>query len=267
MYKHVNDDEIKTALREFRNCFRLFNNNGQLYSKAGEKTDCSNQAKQLVAVTKKNIERDPLFSLFFLQAALTIFNGEHYYHSLRNRVDAWNIRDNHMAESIKRIAQVKGKVIVWLHNTHAGDAFYSSTHWHARSSVGEILRKSMGEKNIYLVGFGTYSGTVTAAQSWGGNIEQMQLANAELGTWEQTLHSKGAYDKYIMLDETKDNRQLQTRWIYTRSIGVLYHSNERSGMNLSLMAKRFDAYIFIDHTTALHPLQVKVRRTAGKIED
>ena len=259
MYNHIDDPAVKTTIEKFRKCLDQFRSDERLYSTSDEKKDCSAQAAELLAITKKNIHND---SSFFLQAAYTIFNGERYLRSVRKRIDAWNIREYHMAESIKRLTAAGKKVIVWLHNTHAGDAFYSSTHLHNRTSVGEILRKMYGE-NVFLVGFGTYSGTTVAAETWGGKTEQMPLAYAENGTWEQLLHSLSPTDKYIILNDTTLDKRMQTKWMYTRSVGVLYHPNERSGMNLSRIAKRFDAYIYIDHTTPIHPLPVKVQRAGG----
>lgn len=268
MSKRLNDAAIKNVIEQFKDCFKPFSNDEHLYSKRDQKADCSNYATQLLELVKKYVSnKDSLFSRFFLPAALTVYDGERYLRSARNRIDPWNMRDNHMAESIKSISDANQKVIVWLHNSHAGDAFYSSTHWNARTSVGEILKQKMGEKNVYLVGFGTYSGFVTVAETWGGEIEQLRLANAENATWEQVLHSMGANDKYVILNDTTLNKQLQTKWIYTRSIGVIYHNNERSGMSLSRMAKRFDAYIFIDHTTAVHPLPVKTHRLSGRTDE
>ena len=271
MSHRLNSDTVMAAIEQFRNCFDLFANDEQLYAKQDQKANCSEQSKHLLEVTNKyNLGKDSLSALFFLQAALTVFNGEQYFRLQRNRTDVWNIRENHMAESIRRLTDTdanKRKVIVWMHNSHTGDAFYASTHWSGRTSVGEILREKMGEKNVYIIGFGSYSGYVTASQSWGGKIEQMQLANAENATWEQTLHSMWGNDKYVILHDTALNNKLKTRWIYTRSIGVIYHNNERSGMKLSRVAKRFDAYIFIDHSTPVHPLHIQVKKAGIKIDE
>src|SRR5205085_7654887 len=116
-------------------------------------------------------------------------------------------------------------------------------------------------------GFGTYSGSVTAARNWNGITETMPLAPAESWSWEQFLHSQGNSNKYILFSETRNNARLQNKWIYLRSIGVLYQPYERSGVSLSLPAKRYDAYIFIDHSSALHPLPVKTIGKAAEADE
>jgi erythromycin esterase-like protein len=126
-----------------------------------------------------------------------------------------------------------------------------------RTSVGEILKSALGDTGVFLTGFGTYSGTVTASRTWGGGAETIGLAPAEPGSWDDILHNLGNNNKYILFSETRNNVTLQNKWIYMRSLGVLYLPFQRSGASQSIPAKRYDAFIFIDHSSALRPLEMK----------
>ncbi|HYK46156.1 MAG TPA: erythromycin esterase family protein, partial [Parafilimonas sp.] len=135
-----------------------------------------------------------------------------------------------------------------------------------RTSVGEILKSALGDTSVFVTGFGTYSGTVTASRIWGGAPETMGLAPAEPGSWDDILHNLDKNNKYILFSESRNNATLQNKWIYMRSIGVLYLPYQRSGASESIPAKRYDAFIFIDHSSALHPIQTKMNVTTTSAE-
>jgi erythromycin esterase-like protein len=164
-----------------------------------------------------------------------------------------------MAETLLRMLQNKhgAKIIAWLHNSHAGVASFSGMRNYNRTSVGDILKSALGDTSVFVTGFGTYSGTVTASRTWGGAPETMVLAPAEPASWDDILHNLDKNDKYILFSETANNVTLHNKWIYMRSIGVLYLPHQRSGASQSIPAKRYDAFIFIDHSSALRPLEIK----------
>jgi erythromycin esterase-like protein len=83
---------------------------------------------------------------------------------------SWNIRDRHMTETLKRLLSFHGadsKSVVWEHNTHVGDARYTDMAETGEVNVGQLVRKEFGENIVVIVGFGTYQGTVIAAEEWG----------------------------------------------------------------------------------------------------
>jgi len=101
------------------------------------------------------VARLPKKSEFLLQQAASVaVNGERYFKNiLRNRTDSWNTRDHHMSETIKRLLNLHGpgsKVIVWAHNTHAGDARYTEMHFSCKTNVGELFAKSLAP-TMYLL--------------------------------------------------------------------------------------------------------------------
>ncbi len=75
------------------------------------------------------IARDALF--FAEQNARLVRNAERYYRAMfANHVLSWNVRDQHMAETLGELARFLGgaaaavtnpaKIVVWAHNSHSG---------------------------------------------------------------------------------------------------------------------------------------------------
>ena len=65
---------------------------------------------------------------FAEQNARLVRNAEEYYRTMfRGRAESWNLRDAHMAETLRRAARVSrphasadARVVVWAHNSHLG---------------------------------------------------------------------------------------------------------------------------------------------------
>ena len=104
-----------------------------------------------------------------------VADAERYYRVMyHGSVDSWNLRDQHMFETLQTVRAHRGpgtKVVVWEHNSHIGDA--SATEMGARGehNVGQLCRREYGD-DAFLVGFGTDRGTVAAASDWGGPMER-----------------------------------------------------------------------------------------------
>src|SRR5688572_19954500 len=103
------------------------------------------------------------------QNARVARDAEEYYRSMfRGRVSSWNLRDCHMADTLDRLMAHLGrhggepKVVVWAHNSHLGDARATEMGWQGELNVGQVVRERYGRES-FLVGFSTYTGTVTAA--------------------------------------------------------------------------------------------------------
>jgi erythromycin esterase-like protein len=255
MEQQSSDTALHHHIENFRKCFEPFSNNERSY---GKDTTCTAQAASLLLFLRENSSAFPEpVRTKLLQGAATVVDAELYLRSITTKMGGWNIREQHMAETILRILHNKpgSKIIAWLHNSHAGVASFSGMRNYNRTSVGELLKTQLGDSSVFITGFGTYSGTVTASRTWGGVTETMGLAPAEPGSWDDILHNISNANKYILFRETRNNLPLQNRWVYMRSIGVVYTPYQRSGASQSIPAKRYDAFIFIDHSSALRPLE------------
>ncbi|MBE1556797.1 erythromycin esterase-like protein [Filibacter limicola] len=70
------------------------------------------------------------------------------------------------------------------------------------------------------------------------------------------MHKAGAFDKLFIF--TEENRNYFTDWIGHRAIGVVYNPEYEQFGNYvpSQVGNRYDAFIFLDQTKALRPLEV-----------
>lgn len=191
--------------------------------------------------------------------AMVAQNAEEYYRAMVRSDDlSWNVRDEHMVEAVNEIMDYHGKdakIIIWEHNTHIGDASATDMEAAGMINVGQVLRLQNRKENVYAVGFGTHRGTVIAAEEWGVPFERMKVPPATKDSWEDALHSTGAHNKLLIFNE--GNRHLFNQWIGHRAIGVVYNPEYEAYGNYvpSKVGSRYDAFIYIDQTKALSPLE------------
>jgi protein-L-isoaspartate(D-aspartate) O-methyltransferase len=69
-------------------------------------------------------------------------------------------------QSILKFQVPQSKVIVWVHNSHVGDARATEMSARGEFNVGQLVRQAYGDA-AYIIGFGTDHGTVAAASEWG----------------------------------------------------------------------------------------------------
>jgi erythromycin esterase-like protein len=196
------------------------------------------------------------------QNALVAVNAEKYYRAMvRGGAESWNVRDSHMEETLERLLDFHGpesKVVVWEHNTHIGDSRYTDMADEGMYNIGELVRTKYRTEDVVLVGFGSYEGTVIAGKSWGAPMRVMNMPKAREGSWEHLLHQAGNNNKLLLMNDLMDDSLLEGR-IGHRAIGVVYNPEfERYGNYVpSTLPLRYDAFLYIDKTKALHPLGVE----------
>lgn len=135
-----------------------------------------------------------------------------------------------------------------------GDARYTDMASSGEVNVGQLLRQQHPAGEVYVVGFGTYAGSVTAAPYWEGPVTTMRVPAAKAGSWEAILHEQTPSDKLILLDSWRGDNILTARRGH-RAIGVVYNPGSESGNYVPTdLPHRYDAFLFIDQTQALRPL-------------
>jgi erythromycin esterase-like protein len=64
---------------------------------------------------------------------------------IRGDVQSWNIRDNHMMETLERLIafhdEGNSKAIVWAHNTHIGDARATDMSKDNMLNLGQLVNE------------------------------------------------------------------------------------------------------------------------------
>jgi erythromycin esterase-like protein len=78
------------------------------------------------------------------QNARLVANAERYYRVMYyGSVDSWNLRDQHMFETLASLRAFRGadsKVVVWAHNSHVGDARATEMGARGEHNVGSLCR-------------------------------------------------------------------------------------------------------------------------------
>jgi erythromycin esterase-like protein len=118
------------------------------------------------------------------------------------------------------------------------------------------VRKRYGY-NAVLIGFTTYTGTVTAASNWGGSAELKGVRPALPESYEALFHDTGLPRFILNLrEENQAVTGLQSRRL-ERAIGVIYcpETERISHYFEARLPDQFDAIIHIDRTRAVEPLE------------
>ena len=273
-YLEKEDPQTAQSVQKAIQCFEPFRENEQAYARYSL-TDHSCRDKVLDMLrqvrTKAQFpdgDREAGFSTE--QNAVIAVNAEKYYRAMMSfDNESWNVRDRHMMETLDRLLQFHGKGakgIVWEHNTHIGDARATDMKRAGMVNIGQLAREQYGINQVYLTGFGSYQGTVIAGQEWGAPMKVMMVPQAREGSIEHQLHQESRENRYILFN-TEDIRNRYSESIRHRAIGVVYNPDqERYGNYVpSVMASRYDAFVYLDKTTALHPLHLKPH--AEKVPD
>jgi erythromycin esterase-like protein/predicted phosphoribosyltransferase len=270
-------------------CFDHFSgSDGQAYGFAaafGAGESCEREVvEQLVDLQRHALEdarRDGLAAqdeLFYAeQNARTVKAAEAYYRSMfSGRVSSWNLRDRHMADTLDALAvhlsrRHRGhpaRIVVWAHNSHLGDARATEVAAQGEVNVGQ-LRRERHPGDCRLIGFTTYTGTVTAADDWEGPAERKRVRPALADSVEELFHEVG--EKAFLVRpavmpgaaETLRSPRLE------RAIGVIYRpeTERQSHYFRARVADQCDAAIHIDETRAVEPLERTARWEQGEVPE
>jgi erythromycin esterase len=262
--------EALPAARRALRCFEPYGEDVQEYARATVlvPASCEDDVVALLREVRRGAPtfprdgRDTAFNTE--QNALVVKNAEAYYRAMvRSNSDSWNIRDRHMVETLDRLMQHHGggaKAIVWEHNTHIGDARYTDMADDGMVNVGQLVRQGRARDGVVLVGFGSHRGSVIAGREWEAPMEHMAVPPGRPGSWEDVLHQADETDKLLLFTGEESAALRETRG--QRAIGVVYHPEYEQYGNYvpSVLPRRYDAFLYVDETAALHPLHIRPRR-------
>jgi erythromycin esterase len=274
-YLDQTDPAAAQKARAAYQCFASFNKDEQAYATATMRNTelCAAELSSMLSAVQASIQAKGMSEETFNveQNALAAVNAQRYYHAMvRSSTNSWNIRDQHMTQTINRLMQLHGpeaKIIVWEHNTHVGDARATDMAAEGMVNVGQLVREQHQAEGVYIVGFGSYQGSVIAGSAWEAPMQRMNVPPAQPQSWEALMHAITPADKIIITKEWRDDPELmKTRG--NRAIGVVYDPKREQGNYVpTQLADRYDAFLFIDKTQALKPLNLPSGRKnnmAGK---
>jgi erythromycin esterase len=264
-YLAKNEPDSLSAAEDAFRCFEPFRQDeGQSYARASLLVPelCQEETIQLlheIRLKAPQYPTDAENAFSAEQNAIVAVNAERYYRAMiRGGAESWNLRDRHMEETLERLLQFHGensKAIIWAHNTHIGDARATDMAEEGMVNIGGLARQRYGSDDVVLVGFGSYGGTVMAGSQWGAPMQEMVVPEAPQGSWEYRLHQAGSDNKLLIMDDFRDCTPLEQP-IGHRAIGVVYRPDREVPGNYvpSVIPERYDAFIYLDRTQALHAL-------------
>jgi erythromycin esterase-like protein len=194
--------------------------------------------------------------------AYVVLNAEKYYRAMfEARASTWNLRDAHMANTIAalrrhfRACGRPGRLVVWAHNSHLGDARATEMGARGEWNVGQLLRESFGDQAL-LVGFTTYTGHVTAARDWELPAERRWVRPARKDSCEHLFYRTGLDRFFLPLRDAVAAGLREP--LLERAIGVVYRPETELASHYfhASLPAQFDAVFHLDETTALEPLDI-----------
>ncbi len=267
------DPEAGRRARYRYSCFEHFGEDSQAYGYAASfdlERSCEDEAiTQLLEMQRRAMEylgaskREDFFDAE--QNARLVKNAEEYYRSMfRGRQSSWNLRDTHMVETVDALMaylkrhQRQPKIVLWAHNSHLGDARYTEMGSRGELNVGQLIRQKYGDAAV-LIGFTTYTGTVTAASDWDEPGERKRVRPAIADSYELEFHETQIPRFFLPLDGFSPS--LLGRQRLERAIGVIYRpKTERiSHYFRADLPNQFDGVFHFDETRALQPLEIPDR--------
>ena len=277
------DPEAARRARYRYACFEHFGEDSQAYGYAasfGLSKSCEDEVvNQLVEIQRRAAELvsrdghiDP--DAFFIteQNARLVKNAERYYRTMfESHVGSWNLRDQHMVETLEALERHLGspaKIVVWAHNSHLGDARATEMSARGELNVGQLVRQRYGNDAV-LVGFTTYTGTVTAASNWDAPAERKQVRPALNESYEALCHQTGTPNFLLTLRGQGWLSGVLKQERLERAIGVIYlpESERISHYFHARLADQFDALIHFDKTRAVEPLERTSQWEAGEFPE
>ena len=270
----VDPASAKRARKRY-GCFEQFGGDTHIYGMATQtgaarscEQDAVNELVELQLRAAQYLERDGRMAeeeLFAAeQNARLVKNAEQYYRAMfLGSVSSWNLRDQHMAETLKSLAthveeqsRRPAKIVVWAHNSHLGDARATQMGDAGELNLGQLVRQLFPNQSCS-IGFMTDHGTVTAASEWGAPAERKQVRPALEGSYEAVFHGTGLPRFFLNLRNESEARFNLAHPRLERAIGVIYkpETERLSHYFRAQLSHQFDGVLYFDETRAVEPLE------------
>lgn len=260
---YLGDDDhaaMAAALDAYR-CFEPYGKRIEEYGLASRfvAARCEEEVVRLLARTRAEALADGADRFAAWQNSEVVAGAERYYRAMvGGGSESWNVRDTHMADTLDRLLGFYGpdaRAVVWAHNTHVGDARATDMAAAGMVNVGQLARERHGDETVVLVGFGSHLGSVIAAPRWGAPAEVMSVPPARMGTVEDRLHQEMPERALLVFGVDEDPAWLAEP-VDHRAIGVVYDPSFEEWSNYvpTRLGRRYDAFVWCDQTSALHPL-------------
>ena len=195
--------------------------------------------------------------------ARVVKNAEAYYRVMyRGAEESWNLRDTHMFETLTELLDAKGpnsKAIVWAHNSHIGNAAYTEMgQVRGELNIGQLIKGKFDAK-ARLIGFGTHTGTVAAADDWDQPMKIKAVNPSMSESYERVSHDSRLPRFLLDLRAEEIGREMREALMeprLQRFIGVIYRPETERWSHYSncILPRQYDGWVWFDETKAVTPL-------------
>lgn len=279
-YLEKTDPDAAVRARQRYSCFEQFGESSEAYgypAGLGLTQSCEDAAVRQLAemhttAREAALADGELAEMFSSEENAHIAaDAERYYRTMfGGRINSWNLRGQHMADTLERLVRHLGsgaKIVVWAHNSHVGDARATEMGRQSELNLGQLVRQKYAEK-CFNIGFTTYAGEVTAASDWDRPAERKIVRPALTGSYEKLFHETGLGD-FALLLRSDEMREALAGALLERAIGVVYRpeTERASHYFMAKITEQFDAVIHLDRTRALIPLEKSSRWEHGEVPE
>jgi erythromycin esterase-like protein len=268
-YLRTRDLNAATRAEKLYRCFRPYKRSTSAYGEAtvGGRTSCQKEAEAvtgIVATIRRPSEPRAAEEHFAaVRAAASVKAGEEYFRVAYGGSLAWNARDRSMERTVEDIAAHAeaqtgrpGKVVIWSHNSHTGDARATDMRNRGELNLGQLMRERHGDA-AFLVGYFAHGGTVCAAPGWDERGRTYEMRPAIPGSHAALLRASGTPAFSLLIRGNKELVRLLEAPLEQRAIGVVYRpdSERQSHYFRASLSSQFDAVVYFNRSTAVTPLR------------
>ncbi len=192
--------------------------------------------------------------------ARLVKNAEAYYRVMyEGAAESWNLRDTHMFETLCQLLDAKGPSRrPSCGRTTVISAMPRTPNMGQRRdeiNIGQLTKEKFGDK-ARLIGFGTHTGTVAAADDWDEPMQIKHVRPSLEGSYERLSHDSGIERFLLDLREGELDRSLERELMeqrLERFIGVIYRPETERWSHYShcTLPRQFDAWVWFDETSAV----------------
>jgi erythromycin esterase-like protein len=125
-------------------------------------------------------------------------------------------------------------------------------------NIGQLVKERF-DARARLIGFGTHTGTVAAADDWDEPMKVKRVRPSLDGSYERISHDSGVPSFLLDLREGEVGREVKEALLeprLERFIGVIYRPETERWSHYSdaILPRQFDGWVWFDETRAVTPL-------------
>jgi len=258
------DPEASEIARARYACLQPYSRNPAAYGAIALSEGYARCEKQVLAMLRdlqaNRMEYSYNDGMEWLDAAANarlVANAEAYYRAMyHGSAESWNLRDTHMFETLCQLLDAGGpasKAVVWAHNSHIGNAAHTEMgQLRGELNIGQLVKERFAD-NSRLIGFGTHTGTVAAADDWDEPMKVKKVRPSLPDSWERLSFETGQ-PRFLLDLREPPAETLEAR--LERFIGVIYRpETERwSHYAEAELGNQFDGWVWFEETSAVTPL-------------